>query len=183
MAPDTHSSSAAVAAIADVDGAGMAMPGGGQAVLVIREYGAPDDEDEFEATPQAELLDPACRDVYNSYLWQYGEMLFAWGLLEQRNELFKFLKFVQPFNALAVEASADTRLACDKCGQETKPGVRQHHQRHPPHTCLGCGAGVPGIRCVLCRTIVKGMILTVRLDAGANAGSRNKNGAEPLAGF
>eukprot|EP00842_Homolaphlyctis_polyrhiza_P001916 jgi/Hompol1/2725/HPOL_003042-RA len=64
-----------------------------------------------QASNHITLLDPMRRSQYSAFLWQYAEILYAWGLLNQRAAILKFLPIVAslPVNQGLVAAAKELK--------------------------------------------------------------------------
>ncbi|KAJ3287295.1 GATOR complex protein wdr59 [Borealophlyctis nickersoniae] len=128
-------------------GAGGNAAGGGKgAVLMLRltadgssEYAGAGRAPPLLPWPPVELLDPARRTLYDGYRVRYAEMLYHWGMLEQRAQVLKFV------------AGPDIFPKCLSCGIDLMPGHRETY-------CGSCQREQYEIRCAICRLPCKGLI-------------------------
>ncbi|KAJ3027868.1 GATOR complex protein wdr59, partial [Rhizophlyctis rosea] len=101
------------------------------------------------ASPVVEVLDSGMRGVYDRWRVGYADMLYGWGMLEQRAEVLKFVGGGGG-GVSAQHSGVDIGIICPTCGTELAP-TRKHHY------CWRCDRKRTGIRCTICRLLCKGL--------------------------
>ncbi|CAJ0852094.1 9793_t:CDS:10 [Entrophospora sp. SA101] len=88
------------------------------------------------------------KEIHDQYRLAYSEILYHWGLYEERTELLKFMSFVKTNVGSPIgerEEPLEIVTRCYLCEAELKSGTK----------CTKCR--VIGIRCSICHLVVKGL--------------------------
>lgn len=112
----------------------------------------------YPYTSDVPLIDPMDAAQLDILRLSYADMLYRWGLLEQRAQVLKFLTKVPAFskdnNQLAEQATMTTatmqiQIRCYVCGFEISDRER---------VCYNCRKRRNQIKCSLCHVLVKGTV-------------------------
>ncbi|KAI8822647.1 uncharacterized protein EV422DRAFT_524852 [Fimicolochytrium jonesii] len=131
-------------------------------------------------TPKVGLLDPSDEDIHTRYKVQYAELLYTWGLTEQRAEVLRMLyqrrprkleewkKFQEPIIGADPLERTDFHVVCPECGNHlvtSTPATEavylaSMNGTQPPTPrsfCRKCARGRYGVNCAICRLPCKGV--------------------------
>lgn len=97
------------------------------------------------------LLNPQRAAQLDVLRLNYADMLYRWGLLEQRAEILKFLsrQTAIEYQSTPPEQNMQVQIRCYMCGSEVSARDR---------ICYTCRKSRSQIRCTVCHVLVKGMV-------------------------
>ncbi|ODN00881.1 WD repeat-containing protein 59 [Orchesella cincta] len=111
------------------------------------------DEKPLLPIPRGYILNPGLNSLYDCYKKSYAEILYRWGLLQQRAEVLKTLTLITE-NHMIIRAGVDFSIECRHCHQVVKGPFCQQCKRvasicaicHLPARglstfCSACGHG------------------------------------------
>jgi len=112
-----------------------------------------DNEKPLLPIPKGYILNPGLNSLYDCYKKSYAEILYRWGLLQQRAEVLKTLTLITE-NHMIIRAGVDFSIDCRNCHQVVKGPFCQQCKRvasicaicHLPARglstfCSACGHG------------------------------------------